>query len=116
MASKNGNTTLVPIDFSDTSFLALDHAAELGNVIEGETITLLHIIENRSFKPLSEENYVEEFSNDSLTIEGALVRLRKVADKYRTSHPQIHFHCMVSGGKPYKEIAETAEEVKAHLI
>src|SRR5438552_18837736 len=104
-----GNTTLVPIDFSETSFLALDHAAELGNVIEGETISLLHIIEDRSFKPVSEETYVEEFSNDSLTVEGALVRLKKVAEHYRASHPHIQFKVMVSGGKPYKEIAETAE-------
>jgi nucleotide-binding universal stress UspA family protein len=111
------HTTLVPIDFSENSFLAMDHAVALSKVVienKGH-ITLLHVIEGSDFNSVSDSFEVETGSRDALAIEGAFNRLRKLAEKNQNATKST-FTCVVAGGKAYKKIAEVAELINSDVI
>lgn len=111
------NSTLVPLDFSETSLNALDHAAAIASVLnENNSITLLHIIESGSFEPVKEVAHItsEINSHDALAIEGALNRMHKIAEEHHNKN--IEYNFIVASGKAYRKIAEIAEDIKADSI
>jgi nucleotide-binding universal stress UspA family protein len=111
------NSTLVPIDFSETSLIALEHAAAIADIMN-ETpnlVTLLHVIEGASFNPVSGHTNRGENDKDTLAIEGAIHRLEKIIGQY-ADRTNVTYKYIVAGGKPYRRIAELAEEVKADTI
>ncbi len=112
------NSTLVPVDFSENSLLALDHAAVMAKIIgkENQLVTLLHIIEGANFNSVTETNQIEAGSRDALAIEGAINRLQSIAEKYTTSSADVQYKFIVAGGKAYKKIADIAEQIQADCI
>ena len=111
------HSTIVPVDFSENSLLAIDHAVALSKINGGnEHITLLHVIEGSSFNSVSDQMEVESGSRDALAIEGAINRLHKLAAKHLVTDANITFQFLVAGGKAYRKIAEVAEQVNADLI
>ncbi|MDQ3072611.1 MAG: universal stress protein [Bacteroidota bacterium] len=120
MANNNqefSHTTLVPVDFSDTAMMALDHAIAVTKAInEGnKLITLLHVIEGGQFHTVSESSQLDAASRDSLAIEGAINRLKSVIENYNKIG-DIGFKYIVASGKPYRKISEIAEDINADLI
>jgi nucleotide-binding universal stress UspA family protein len=112
------NSTLVPVDFSETSILALDHAAAMAKIINknNQLVTLLHVIEGANFNSISEASQIEAGGRDALAIEGALNRLHKIAEKHTGTNTEVQYKFIVAGGKAYKKIAEVAEQIKADCI
>jgi len=110
------NTTLVPIDFSATSLLALDQAASMVHTLnENNKITLLHIIEGGNFDTITDSSQIENADHhDTLAIEGALNRLQKIVENREKG--KIEYSFVIASGKAYKKIAEIAEEVKADIV
>lgn len=112
------NSTLVPVDFSETSILALDHAAAMAKIIskKNQQVTLLHVIEGGNFNSISEASQIETGGRDALAIEGALNRLHKIAEKHTQTSNGVEYKFIVAGGKAYKKIAEVAEQIQADSI
>jgi nucleotide-binding universal stress UspA family protein len=112
------HSTIVPVDFSENSLLAIDHAVALSRIsgTGKEHIVLLHVIEGSNFNAVSDPAQIETGSRDSLAIEGALNRLHKLAEKHLSSDNNVTFEFMIAGGKAYRKIAEVAEQISADLI
>jgi nucleotide-binding universal stress UspA family protein len=112
------HSTLVPIDFSVTSLIALDHAAAIANISEDNVqrvVTLLHVIEGSSFDPVYDIAEIEVSNRDALAIEGGINRLQSIIDKYKTSY-KVNFRYIIVGGKPSRKIAEVADKIQAQSI
>ncbi len=110
------NHTLVPVDFSDTSLLALDHAVAISDMgPDKEIITLLHVIEGADIDEMvTAADPLKLDHRDALAAEGALVKLRKLADNF--DREKTEFRAVVIGGKPYRKIAKVARETKPDYI
>ena len=112
------NSTLVPIDFSVTSLIALDHAAAIANLSQdnvNRVVTLLHVIEGANFDPVYDIAEIEVSNRDALAIEGAINRLQSVIDKSKATY-KVNFRYIVVGGKPSRKISEVAEDIQAQSI
>jgi len=112
------NTTVVPIDFTENSFTALDHASAIAHVVEHDKykITLLHVMEGVEMdQPYLQGNPLPDNPNKSLMIEGAINRFNKIMDE-RLKHVNAEISYAVTGGKVYKEVARVAEKMKADTI
>jgi nucleotide-binding universal stress UspA family protein len=112
------HSTIVPVDFSENSLLAIDHAVALSkiNTTGSEHIILLHVIEGANFNSVSDAMEIEAGSRDALAAEGAIIRLQKLASKHLTTDTRVTFQFLVAGGKAYRKIAEVAEQMNADLI
>ena len=111
------NSTLVPVDFSATSLLALDHAVAMTEIVNdsAQLVTLLHIIEGGNFDIITDKVQINSSDRDALAIEGAITRLESIILKYGQSK-NVEFKYIVAGGKPYKTIAEVASRIYAGTI
>ncbi len=112
------NTALVPIDFSDDSLVALDHAGAMAHVVEHQDykITLLNVMEGVSLEqPYLQGNPLPDNQNHALMIEGAISRFQKIIDS-RLKNVNAEVNYAVTGGKVYKQVAEMAEKMDANTI
>lgn len=109
------HATLVPIDFSESSLFALEHASQVTQLEEKRhLVTLLHVIEGSNFLPITSASEVKPNQKNALAIEGAIVRLEKIiAGK---TNPNVDYKFIVAGGKVYKKIIEIAEDIEADFI
>ncbi len=112
------NSTLVPIDFSDNSLLALEHAGEISHVMDDDNqeITLIHVIENIKLPIITPDTDISKFDNRTgLLIDGTKTRIEKIIQKYE-AELKTPLNYVISGGKPYKRITEVADEINADSI
>jgi len=100
-------TVVVPIDFSDDSFAALEVAAELTD--DATRIDLVHVLPH--LEP-ADPGVIWQAIDDSSRAEHAQEALNKELAGRRQSVGRI----VVRFGDPGREIAEYAEEVSAGLI
>lgn len=112
------NSTIVPIDFSEASELALEHASAMAQVIDDETqeITLVHVIEDRKLPFIGPDTDLSQFDNrTALMIDGSRTRLEKVKEKFQPK-VKVPINFVITGGSPYKRISELAEEIESDSI
>lgn len=107
-------TTLVPVDFSETSMNAIAYAVSASKVFEDNTITLLHVIEGANFDTVTTSKPEIKESRDVLAIEGAINRFEKIIESYKTEN--LNFEYAIAGGKPYRKIVEIADENNTNMI
>ncbi len=105
---------LCPIDFSTTSYHALDTAIELATKLEAK-IKLVHIYQYPVFS-MPEADLV---SPVNLTLQDGYEehmqkQLEDVCDKYSNDH--ISIESEIVEGVPYIEIVQTAKKINADLI
>lgn len=101
---------LVPVDYSDVSQNAFDHAARMAILFENE-INLLHVVETGVFGFLDSED------KKNLIIEGASSKLNEVIEKVKSKYPKLTIKGTVRQGRSiYKTIVETAEEISCDII
>jgi len=104
---------LVPIDFSDSSLLALDYAVALGREFDSKLI-LLHVVE----PAVSQENYfgvaAPMAETDQNFLEVGRERLAALAQK--RSEPRQPIEFLVRIGRAHSEIVDTARATGADLI
>jgi nucleotide-binding universal stress UspA family protein len=110
------HSTLVPVDFSEASLNALQHAIEVSQIFNDERpiVTMLHVIEGASFDTIYDHSQVDAGGRDSLAIEGAINRFEKIIEKNKDQN--VDFKYIITGGKPYRKIVEVADELKADGI
>lgn len=111
------HSTLVPVDFSETSAQALEHAVALAKLMQQEnpSITILHVLEGIDLEPVSSNNDMNKLGKEGLAVEGAINRMKRIVDQ-RVKVKGSKFNYVVAGGKPYRTIAEIAEKLEAELI
>ena len=104
---------LVPVDFSDDSFYALEQGIEIAGQFNSKLI-ILHVNHDESmlFHYLSEEEYAnvkERLLND------AKKQLEYLVEKF-PKLSEIEYHYSVRRGVPYVEIVEETEKENIDLV
>lgn len=104
---------LVPIDFSDSSLIALKYSLNYATIFNAEII-LIYVVEPIVYPP--------DFSLGQISIPSVEIEIDKKAkdelDKVANSiiPQEISFRTVVKTGKPFVEIIETARDENADLI
>jgi nucleotide-binding universal stress UspA family protein len=104
---------LVPVDFSEDSFYALEQGIEIANRFNSKLI-ILHVNHDESmlFHYLSEDEY--ERVKERL-LEDAKEQLENLVEKFPVLS-EIDYHYSVRRGVPYVEIVEETEKEHIDLV
>jgi len=104
---------LIPLDFSETSLLALDHAVFMARLYKAE-ITLLHVVETFMFTSAITFN---DTGNDLTSIinEKAQEKLSNIAKEIHDKSG-VKIHTKLETGRIYKSIIEIANSSNADII
>jgi nucleotide-binding universal stress UspA family protein len=106
---------LVPIDFSETASLALEHATFMAKLLKAE-LHLLYVMEAHSFVSSISQAFSKTKSDYEEKIESS------AADRFKDMVSKIHHdtgmpvESHVLKGKIYKTIIHTASELNADII
>jgi len=104
---------LIPIDFSETSLLAIEHAAFMAKLFRAELI-LLHVFENplTSFNIVAPEVVIQDISAITDKIESKLAELTlKIREEYGVLSTPIS-----TTGNIYNEIINVCKDTDTNLI
>ena len=114
MASKK--TYLVPVDFSKSAEIALDHAIRLARQNKAPLI-LLHVIDNQSVIMAAPEGVTPALYLDyeKIVREEAETQMRKLLKKKKLG-PKDGRALFVRRGDPARAIANQAKKLKASMI
>lgn len=109
----NSSKILIPVDFSETSLLAIKHGAFLAQLTKGD-VYLIHVV-NKIY-----ENYAVVEEPLGLNIKDELTnkvneRLNVLAKEIETIHG-VNVTSIISYGNPTTEIIFNAKEINASLI
>jgi nucleotide-binding universal stress UspA family protein len=108
--SNSSPKILVPVGFSEQSFLAIQRALIFAKLMKAE-ITLLTVMEGNGFfkKMFNSDKSVEELKPQ------VKEKLREVAEEYGKDSG-VKFDVMVSTGIVYEEVAKVSEIIDADLV
>jgi nucleotide-binding universal stress UspA family protein len=104
---------LIPVDFSDTSLLAIKHAAFLAKYTKGD-VHLLHVI-NKVYEHYAVVEQPMHLDNPEKYETSASNKLNELADNIRKEYG-VSVNTIVALGNPTKEIISTSQDIKADLI
>jgi nucleotide-binding universal stress UspA family protein len=107
------NNILIPVDFSDTSLLAIRHAAFLAKYTKGD-VHLLHVI-NKMYEHYAVVEQPLHIDDPQKYETSASNKLNELADSIRSEYG-VSVNTIVSLGNPTKEIIKNAQDIKADLI
>lgn len=112
MIAFNTSKILIPIDFSETSMLAIQHGAFVAQYTKGD-VYLLHVI-NSSYTRQNMFLPVVEVDNLELErkIEG---KLNELANDIRTQFG-VNVECIIKTGIPSNEVIDTVNEMGINLV
>ena len=104
---------LIPIDFSETSLLAIEHAAFTAQLFNAELV-LLHVLEKHweKFNIVTPELRIDAPSGIANAVEK---RLEEIAENIRINYG-VKSICITSNGTIFSEILSISEEHKIDLI
>lgn len=108
------NKVLIPLDFSDTSKLALDHAVHICKKFDAD-LHLLHVYTSSNVEVLPNLESTG-FNVNAQEIKNVITEeLNKIGNDIYEKH-KLGYQIEVRDGSISKEISKTATEVKADLI
>jgi nucleotide-binding universal stress UspA family protein len=108
----NCTKILIPVDFSDTSMLAIKHGAYLAQQTKA-SVHLLHVI-NAHY--VSQNMFLPSVTLDQGVIEKkAANRLNELAEQIKLEH-NISIQIVTKVGSPSTEVSKVARELGASLI
>ncbi len=107
------NSILVPTDFSEDSYYALEHAIEVAQLRQCK-LTILHVNHDESmlFHYLSEREY-EKFKQEALN--DARIELEKIVERF-PKMKEISYNYHIRRGIPYVEILDEIEKNPVDLV
>ena len=113
MIQFNSKKILIPVDFSDTSLLAITHGAFTAQLTKGD-VYLLHVINSyyvaqNLFLPTVDILNTSEVENKATEKLGKLAA--DIAKQYG-----VKVDCIVKTGSPSSEIVDVAEEIGASMV
>ncbi len=109
----NSNKILIPVDFSDTSLLAIKHGAFLAKYTKGD-VYLLHVI-NKQYEHYAVLEQPMHLETPEAYETGASNKLNELATSVSKEYG-VSVNTIVSLGNPTKEIINTAKDIKADLV
>lgn len=104
---------LIPVDFSETSQLAIKHGAFIAQLTKGD-LYLLHVINT----PYISQNMflpVVNLQNESEIEDKVMAKLAQISEEVKLEFG-INTQSIIKTGNPSNEISKTANEIKASLI
>lgn len=104
---------LIPVDFSETSMLAIKHGAFIAQLTKAD-LSLLHVVNT----PFMSQNLflpVVNLENESDIEDKAMQRLLQMAADVNQEYG-IQAQSIIKSGNPSNEISKVAKEIKASLI
>lgn len=104
-------TILIPVDFSETSKMALEHASNLCAKF-GSTLHLLHV-----FTPMSSDVFpmLDVASEMQKVKESAKEELSKMASSFKDRYG-VNVHVEIRDGNPSREIVAAAKDLDVDMI
>jgi nucleotide-binding universal stress UspA family protein len=104
---------LIPVDFSETSLLAIKHGAFIAQYEKSE-LYLLHVV-NAPF--ISQNMFLPlvNIEDHSEVEKKALAKLAELGNSVKTEYG-IEPKCIIKVGNPSNEVSEVAKEIEASLI
>lgn len=104
---------LIPIDFSETSMLAIEHAAFTAQLFKAELV-LLHIVEKywEKFSVITPELQIDVPADFMNSIEK---KLEEVAEDIRSKYG-VKSDCITSSGSIFSEVLSVSKEKSVDLI
>ncbi|MCC7533758.1 MAG: universal stress protein [Bacteroidia bacterium] len=112
MQTKEKNTILVPVDFSEIAMHALHHAADVAKHFDNN-IALLYVIEEAFLSNIF--NFGKNEKQEELVKEAALNRLQKLADDIKSQY-NVNCTAHIKSGKIYNVAADVVEELGCDSI
>ena len=109
----NSTKILIPVDFSETSLLAIKHGAFLAKYTKGD-VYLLHVI-NKQYEHYAVLEQPLHMEDPEKYETSASNKLNELADSVRSEYG-VSVNTIVSLGNPTKEIINNAKEIKADMI
>jgi nucleotide-binding universal stress UspA family protein len=109
----NSNKILIPVDFSETSLLAIKHGAFLAKYTKGD-VYLLHVI-NKQYEHYAVLEQPMHLETPEAYETGASNKLNELASSVSKEYG-VSVNTIVSLGNPTKEIINTAKDIKADLV
>ena len=101
---------VVPTDFSETAYVAIDHAVDVAKRFEAE-ITLIHVLETGAYQGIFSPSKKTEYNE----LEQAQIKLQEEAEKLEKDSG-INVSQEVVRGRIHEEIVRVSEEVEADLV
>lgn len=103
---------LIPVDFSDTSMLAIRHGAYIAQTTHAH-LYLLHVV-NSHF--MSQNMFIPVVNLNQSEIESkAQAKLQQLADEIRNQY-KVNLECIIRSGTPASEVVRVAKELSASLV
>ena len=104
---------LIPIDFSETSMLAIEHAGFTAQLFKAELV-LLHVIERHweQYNIISPEIHIEEPSG---IVDAIDKRLDDIAEEIKSKYG-VKSMCVVSNGVVLEEVLAISKEQNIDLV
>lgn len=102
---------LIPVDFSKTSKVALEHAANLCSKFKSE-LYLLHVFTSSNIDVFPNLEMSRDYSNVKKAVSN---EIESIANEFREKYG-VKVSAEIKDGSISKEIVLTAEEVKADMI
>lgn len=109
----HSNKILIPVDFSDTSLLAIKHGAFLAKYTKGD-VYLLHVI-NKQYEHYAVLEQPLHLGNPEAYETGASNKLNELAASVGKEYG-VSVNTIVSLGNPTKEIINTAKDIEADMV
>lgn len=104
---------LIPVDFSATSMLALEHATFMAKLYKAN-ITLLHVLETYTYK-VELYNFQPYAADSEKFVESLKEKLNELAEKL-TSEIGSRVNVVIKNGKMASSVFEVSNEIKADLV
>ena len=105
---------LIPVDFSETALLALEHAVFMAKLNKAE-ITLLHVIESITFTSAITDSFVVGTEFEASIEKAASEKLKTLAEDIRKKSG-VTVKTVSKAGRIYMEVVNVAKEIDADLI
>src|SRR6476661_5259235 len=108
----NSSKILIPVDFSDTSLLAIRHAAYIAQKSNGH-LYLLHVVNSHY---MAQNMFLPVVNLDQGQVESkAAAKLEELADTMRTDY-NVSIDIIIRSGSPSTEVVKVAKEIAASVI
>jgi nucleotide-binding universal stress UspA family protein len=109
----NSSKILIPVDFSETSQLAIKHGAFIAQLTKGD-LYLLHVI-NAQYMAQNMFVPLIQFNAHNNIEDKAEVKLAQLVEEVKTEY-NLKIQFIVKSGNPSTEIVSVAKEIGASLI
>jgi nucleotide-binding universal stress UspA family protein len=113
MIQFHSSKILIPVDFSETSQLAIRHGAFTAQLTKGD-VYLLHVV-NAQYMAQNLFVPMVTFSSNNNIENKAEEKLAQLAEEVKNEYG-IRTECIIKTGNPSAEIVATAKEIEASLI